>query len=65
MVLGGGVVVKVNVPGALAPPADVVTTTPTAPVPAGVTVVIWVSLLTVNEVAATPPNVTEVAPVKN
>ena len=49
---------------ALVPPG-VVTVTSTAPaLPAGEVAVICVALLTVNEVAAVPPNFTAVAPVK-
>jgi hypothetical protein len=44
----------------------VVTATVTGPmvVPGGTTAVMWVSELTVNEVAGTPPKVTEVEPVR-
>jgi hypothetical protein len=46
-------------------PADVVTVTSTAPVdPAGALAVSEVAELTLNEVAATEPNLTAVAPVK-
>ena len=45
-------------------PPTVVTLTPTAPVPAAVTAVIWVAELTVKLVAAVAPNFTAVAPVK-
>jgi hypothetical protein len=45
-------------------PAGDVTVTSTVPVPAGETAVIFVSLLTVNDVAAVVPNSTVVAPVK-
>jgi hypothetical protein len=46
-------------------PADVVTVTSTAPVdPAGAAAVKLVAELTLNEVAATEPNLTAVAPVK-
>ncbi len=45
------------------PPAGVVTVTSTVPAPAGEVAVIWVSELTVNEVAAVAPNATAVAPV--
>ena len=41
------------------------TLTVTAPLPAGATAVIWVAELTVKLVAAVPPNVTAVAPVKS
>nr|WP_280295046.1 hypothetical protein [Nocardia abscessus] len=47
----------------LVPPGPV-TVTGTIPVPAGVTAVIWVSELTVNEVAGVLPKLTAVAPVK-
>ena len=48
---------------ALVPPA-VVTVTSTVPVPAGEVAVIWFALMTVNEAAALPPNLTAVAPEK-
>ena len=51
--------------GRLPLPAGPVTVTVTAPAgPPGVTAVIWVALLTVKLVAAVPPKVTAVAPVK-
>ena len=51
---------------ALVPPTFVVTRTEAVPaVPAGVVAVIWVALFTVKLVAATPPMVTAVAPVKS
>ena len=49
--------------GALLPP-EFVTVTSTVPLPAGEVAMIDVALLTVNEVAAVPPNRTAVAPVK-
>jgi hypothetical protein len=45
-------------------PTDVVTKTPTVPLPAGATAVICVAEATLKLVAATLPNVTAVAPVK-
>ena len=42
----------------------VVALTVTAPLPAGATAVIWVAELTVKLVAAVPPNVTAVVPVR-
>lgn len=46
-------------------PPGVVTETVTVPAArAGVVTLIWLGLMTVNEVAAVPPKVTEVAPVK-
>ena len=45
-------------------PTEVVTVMSTAPVPEGETAVTWLSLFTVNEVAALVPNFTAVAPVK-
>jgi hypothetical protein len=45
-------------------PPTVVTVTSTVPVPAGDVAVIWVAELTVKLVAAVPPMVTPVAPVK-
>ena len=45
-------------------PAGVVTVTSTRPLPAGEFAVIEVAVLTVNEAAAAPPNLTAVAPVK-
>ena len=45
-------------------PPGVVTTTSTVPVPAGLTAVMVVALITVRFVAAAPPKLTLVAPVK-
>jgi hypothetical protein len=45
-------------------PAELVTFTSTVPLPAGEVAVIWLALTTTTLVAATPPKVTEVAPVK-
>jgi hypothetical protein len=63
VIVGAGVAdINVN-PVLLAFPLDVVTLTlPVAPVPT--TAVILVALTTVNEVAAVPPKLTAVAPVK-
>ena len=56
---------KVNAPTLVAVPPAVVTTTFTAPVAcAGVVAVIWVAELTVKLLAATPPKLTAVAPVR-
>jgi hypothetical protein len=49
---------------ALVPPPGIVTVTSTAPVPAGEVAVIDVALLTVKLLAAVPPKLTAVAPVK-
>jgi hypothetical protein len=63
IVVGG--VTYVNVSAALAVPLGVVTSTLFAPtVPAGVTAVMLVDETTTTLVAATPPTVTLVAPVK-
>jgi hypothetical protein len=60
MIVGAGINVK---PAKVAvPPAVVTLTVPEAPVPT--TAVMLVAELTVNEVAALPPNLTAVAPVK-
>ena len=63
--IAGAVVADINVNPALLPiPFDVVTLKlPVAPVPT--TAVILVALTTVNEVAAVPPKLTAVAPVKS
>ena len=53
-----------NVPADVAVPPTVVTLTVTAPLPAGATAVIWVAELTTYAVAAVPPKLTAVAPVK-
>jgi len=45
-------------------PPVVVTVTLTVPVPAGLLAVMEVGLLTMKAAAATPPNVTDVVPVK-
>ena len=45
-------------------PFGVVTVTSAVPVPAGAVAVICVALTTLNELAAVPPNLTAVAPVK-
>ena len=59
---GAGVGMKVNPVLVAVPPGAVTTTLPLAPVPT--IAVILVALLTQNCLAATPPNVTEDAPVK-
>jgi hypothetical protein len=46
----------------LVPPAVVAVTSTVPADPAGVTAVIWVSELTVNEAASVPPKLTAVAP---
>ena len=60
MIVGAGI--KVNPVLVAAPPGVVTPTLPEAPAPT--VAVIWVALFTVNEVAAVPPKVTVVAPVK-
>jgi hypothetical protein len=59
---GVGVGMKLNPARVAVPPGVVTTTLPLAPVPT--TAVILVVLLTQNSLAATAPNVTEVAPLK-
>ena len=46
-------------------PLAVVTVTSTVPLPAGLVAVTWVALTTVNVVAALPPKLTPVAPLKS
>ena len=63
VIVGDGVADINEKPTLLAMPFDVVTLTlPVAPAPT--TAVILVALTTVNEVAAVPPKLTAVAPVK-
>jgi len=57
-----GAAIKLKPANEAIPPGVVTATAPAAPAPT--TAVMLVALTTVNEAAATPPNVTEVAPVK-
>jgi hypothetical protein len=61
-IAGGGITVKID--ALVAVPATVVTVIVPTPAPAGAVAVIWVSLVTVNVVAATPLKATAEAPDK-